>query len=43
MSFLVDTDICSAHLRNTAGVMVTHNTKHFTDIPGLTVEDWLGP
>jgi len=23
-------------------VMVTHNTKHFTDIPDLTVEDWLG-
>jgi tRNA(fMet)-specific endonuclease VapC len=21
--------------------MVTHNTRHFADIPGLTVEDWL--
>ena len=24
-------------------VMVTHNTKHFIDIPGLNVEDWLAP
>ncbi len=24
-------------------VMVTHNAKHFSDIPGLTVEDWLRP
>jgi tRNA(fMet)-specific endonuclease VapC len=23
-------------------VMVTHNTKHFSGIAGLTVEDWLG-
>ena len=23
--------------------VVTHNTRHFTDIPGLTVVDWLAP
>ena len=24
-------------------VMVTHNTRHFANIPGLMVEDWLSP
>lgn len=24
-------------------VMVTHNTRHFSTIPGLRVEDWLSP
>jgi tRNA(fMet)-specific endonuclease VapC len=23
--------------------MVTHNTRHFQDIPGLRLEDWLAP
>ena len=23
--------------------MVTHNTRHFADIPGLAIEDWLAP
>jgi tRNA(fMet)-specific endonuclease VapC len=23
--------------------MVTHNTKDYSDIPGLTIEDWLVP
>ena len=23
--------------------VVTHNTKHFTHVPGLTIEDWLAP
>ena len=31
MSFLVDTD------------MVTHNTRHFANVPALIVEDWLAP
>ncbi len=23
--------------------LVTHNLKHFSEIPGLRVEDWLAP
>jgi tRNA(fMet)-specific endonuclease VapC len=23
--------------------VVTHNVQHFSNVPGLTVEDWLGP
>ncbi len=32
MSFLLDTDTCSAH-----------HTKDFAHVPGLTLEDWLVP
>jgi predicted nucleic acid-binding protein len=48
MSFLIDTDICSAYLKNNTAVvgkltMVTHNIKDYANIPGLTLVDWLGP
>ena len=56
MSFLVDTDTCSAHLKGTGNVsgrflqysgqlhistLVTHNARHFVNIPDLEVADWL--
>lgn len=53
MSFLLDTDICSAHttidlmiasatlVRNL--VLVTHNTSDFQNIPSLRLDDWLTP
>lgn len=46
MSFLLDTDTCSAYLKNNrqvVGKVVTHNTKDYVNIPGLTLEDWLVP
>ncbi|MEN6311225.1 MAG: PIN domain-containing protein, partial [Acidobacteriota bacterium] len=30
-----------AHALNLGAVLVTHNTREFRRIPGLTVEDWL--
>jgi predicted nucleic acid-binding protein len=40
MSFLLDTDICSAHLKL---ALVTHNTQDYANIPGLNLDDWLVP
>ena len=42
MSFLLDTDICSAHIKGDERLtLVTHNVRHFQDVPHLAVEDWL--
>jgi predicted nucleic acid-binding protein len=44
MSYLLDTNIVSAHLRRPSGLvhdltLVTNNTKDFQNIPGLRLED----
>ncbi|MBI3978099.1 MAG: type II toxin-antitoxin system VapC family toxin [Chloroflexi bacterium] len=38
----IDALIAAAALANNA-VLVTHNTRHFDQIEGLTLEDWLQP
>lgn len=53
MSFLLDTDICSAHLKRPAMigsvalvnnlVLVTHNTADYANITDLVLDDWLVP
>lgn len=53
MSYLVDTDIVSAHLRGSGVVtnrflqynlaVVTNNVQHFTVVRALTVVNWLQP
>lgn len=50
MNFLLDTDICSAHILMIASVafvydltLVTHNLADFQNIPGLRLDDWLTP
>jgi predicted nucleic acid-binding protein len=59
MSFLLDTDLCSAYLKNdrqvvgkvmlhfgglhVSVVLITHNTRDYVAIPGLTLDDWLVP
>jgi tRNA(fMet)-specific endonuclease VapC len=34
--------LIAAHALAVNAVLVTHNTRHFSRIPGLRVEDWLG-
>lgn len=44
MSFLLDTNICSEHLRRPAGLthrFIQHSGRLY--IPGLRLEDWLVP
>lgn len=41
MSFLLDTDTCSALVHNFT--LVTHNTADYQNIPGLRLDDWLTP
>lgn len=36
----IDLMIASVALRNDL-IFVTHNTKHFESIPGLSIEDWI--
>jgi hypothetical protein len=55
VSFLLDSDLCSAYLRWPGSLfarfmqhsgrlwMVTHNTADFRNIPGLRLDDWLAP
>lgn len=49
MSFLIDTDISSAYLKGHGGVQSRflqyggHNVKHYINIPGLRIVDWLAP
>ncbi|MCO6458531.1 MAG: hypothetical protein J5I93_24765 [Pirellulaceae bacterium] len=48
MTHLLDTNICSAHMRHPAGLahnlmLVTHNTADFQNIPSLRLDDWLTP
>ena len=37
----LDTQI-AAHALAENLVLVTHNTRHFRDVPALALEDWLG-
>ena len=44
MSFLLDTDICSAYLKGDHRIgltLVTHNVEDYANVPGLEVVDWL--
>ena len=48
MQYLLDTNICIALIKNIGAVakqsnitLVTHNTKYFSHIPGLVLEDWI--
>ena len=49
MSFLLDTDTCSAHLKRPAGLIhrfVQHSGGLYLstrNIPGLRLDDWLIP
>jgi predicted nucleic acid-binding protein len=44
MSFLLDTDAMIAAVALVHNLtLVTHNTSHFQNIPGLRLEDWLAP
>ena len=45
MSFVVDTDTCSAYIKGhpLAYTVVSHNATDFQNVPGLTVVDWLVP
>lgn len=37
-----DTQI-AAHALSAELILVTHNTRHFENIPGLKLEDWMAP
>ncbi len=40
--YLIDSDILIGSSALAGGfVMVTHNTRHFSHIPHLKIEDWL--
>ena len=49
MSDLLDTNICSAHLKRPGGLahrMIQYSGRLYTstqNIPGLTLQDWLTP
>lgn len=45
MTYLLDTNACVAVLRDTSAlsnslILVTHNTREFSRVPGLVLEDW---
>ena len=33
--------LIAAHARSTSSILVTNNTREFTRVPDLTIEDWL--
>jgi predicted nucleic acid-binding protein len=42
MSYLLDTNVCSAHVALVHDLtLVTNNTTDFRFIPGMRFEDWL--
>jgi len=44
MSFLLDTDIGSAYLKNDPRVraqVTMHNVADYRDVPGLSIVDWM--